>query len=180
MDFITGFLGLCSAVGTGTATEIGGVAGYARQPIAFSMPKNGVSVSSVGFDFGLVGTQSNVVGRAIYDAPSAGNLLAVLPHASPRLPQGGSIDRGEQGTITLILTALASYPDGSAYSGSFSPGASLGIVFDKDEIVGWSSTAPNAVSGVTVLPRGGQFLAVKASALSAGAALTVTRGLLAG
>ena len=179
MDFVSGFLALCSSVGAGTATEIS-AAGYARQGIGFSMPRNGVCVNGNSFDFGAVEPSANIAGRGVYDAPTGGNLLLVLPHAAPRLPQGGSVDRGEAGYITLILNALASYPSGDAFSGTFSAGGLLGMCYDGDEIVGWSSTAPNAVSGVTVLPRGGQFLAVKASALSAGAALTVTRGLLAG
>ena len=176
LSFISGFIGLCSAVSAGAVTEIS-VAGYSRQAIAFSNPANGASVNVGGFDFGLPGVQGTA-GRAIWSAPIGGALLAVLPHASTRLPQGGSADRGDAGYITLIISALATFPDGTAFTGTFSAGATLGLVYDRDEIVGWSSTAPNPASGVTVLPRGGQFLAVRASPLTAGVALAVSRGLL--
>ena len=45
--FIEGYLALCSALGTGTATELSGVTGYARQPIAFGEPVDGVTFSTV-------------------------------------------------------------------------------------------------------------------------------------
>jgi hypothetical protein len=179
MNFVSGFLALCSVVGPGTATEIAG-SGYARQAISFSNAVNGVSVSSRGYDFGNVGVESNVVGRAIFDAPLGGNLLAVLPHAAPRPPQGGSIDRGEAGYLTLIVTALAAYPDGGAFSGNFAAGATLGVAYDGDEVIGWASTMPNPASGVTILPRGGQFLRVRASILTGGVALAVASGVLSG
>jgi len=178
MDFISGFLGLCSAVGVGTATEIA-APGYSRQAIRFSDAVSGAAVNSNGYDFGNVEV-APVAGRAIYDAPTGGNLLLVLPHQQPRPPQGGSIDRGEAGYLTIIFSALASYPTSSAFSGSFAPGSSLGSCYDLSEIIGLTSTQPNIVAGVTVLARGGQFLQVFASTLSAGVTLTVSRGLLAG
>jgi hypothetical protein len=178
MNFVAGFLGLCSAVGVGTATEIV-ASGYARQAISFGNAVSGVSVSTRGYDFGMVAGVP-IVGRAIFNAPTGGNLLLVLPHAAPRLPQGGSIDRGAAGYISLIVTSLAAYPDGSAFSGAFAAGASLGLCYDMDEVIGLASTLPNTVAGVTSFPRGGQFLQVRASTLTAGVALTVTGGRLLG
>lgn len=176
MNFISGFLGLCTVVGAGTASEVS-ASGYARQPIAFAMPVSGVSVNVRPWDFGLVNESPPIVGRAVYDAPTGGNLLLVLPHAAARAPSGGSTDRGDGGDITLNITAFASYPDGGAFNGNFAAGASLGICYDKAEIVGWASTQPNAVSGVTVLSRGGLYLQVQASTLTTGAGLTITRGM---
>ena len=79
--FIDAYLALCSAVSPGAATELM-VPGYARQPIGFNDPVDGVTVSAVPYAFGM--TVRGAVGRAIYDAPTGGNLLLVCPFATPR------------------------------------------------------------------------------------------------
>lgn len=168
MAFINGFLALCSAVGTGTATEMT-APGYARQPISFASPKKGVSVSSRPYSFGTPGLGAAMAGRAIYDAPTGGNLIAVMPFASPRpVPQGGPTDAGDAGWLTLVFTALAAYPDGDAYSGTVAAGAVIGICYDEAAVI-----SRNAVAS----PSGYQ-LQVNSAPLSAGVGLTITRGTL--
>jgi len=176
--FISGFLALCSATGTGTCTEFPS-GGYARQPIAFGTPKGGLTVNSTPFSFGYPGLPEQVAGRAIYDASTGGNLLLVLPFAAPRpLPGGGPVDAGDVGYIRLLFSAMAAFPDADAFTGTLAAGAISGQCYDSGDIVGTFSTAPNAASGVTLYPIGGQQLAVRASSLSTGVALTINRGTL--
>ncbi len=113
--FIDGFLALCSTVGTGTCTEPT-VAGYARQPISFGPSIKGVAVTAVPFTFGPAVTSSGTfAGRAIFDAPTAGNLLLVLPFPSARPPSARLSDAGDVGAIRLLFDALATYPNGDAF-----------------------------------------------------------------
>lgn len=178
MPLVSGFLGLLTAIDGAAVTEVA-VPGYARQPVSFSTPRAGASVSETAYDFGPLQVQP-VVGRALFTTPGAGafSCLLIMPHARPRPPAGPSADRGEAGYLHLVLSALAAFPDGQAYSGSFAAGASLGWCYDRDEEIGWSSTAPNIVSGITVFPRNGMFLQVSASPLTAGATLTIASGVL--
>lgn len=169
MAFVDGFLALCSAVGTGTCVEMAGP-GYSRQPISFSTPKSGLSVSTKPFNFGFANVTGPIAGRAIYDAPTGGNLLLVLPHATSRpIPGGGPVDAGADNFISLIFTALQSLADGAVYSGSIAAGAVAGSCYDQADVLGSSST----VLGGNLVPA-----AINTSPLSAGVQLALNRGLL--
>ena len=134
------------------------------------MPKNGLSVSARPYTFGSPGLSGPIAGRAIYDAPSGGNLLLVLPHATPRaIPGAGPADAGGAGYLSLVITAMQSYPDGTAYSGSISAGAVIGTCYDENEVLGRGST----VQGGSYVPA-----AINSSPLSAGVGLIINRGVL--
>lgn len=165
--FISGFLALCSAVGTGTCTEVGG-GDYARQAIAFGTPRNGLSLSVTPYSFGYPAMTGPVAGRAIFDAPTGGNLLLVLPHATPR-PIAGPIDTADAGFISLFFTAMQNYPDGSAFSGAFTAGSTVGSCYDELEVL---------ARGAKVAGGGYVPAAINSSPMTAGVALTVKRGLL--
>ncbi len=171
MAFIDGFLGLLSAAGTGTATEVV-TTGYQRQPISFSTPRSGRSVSSMPFGFGFLGRTGTIFGRAVFDAPTGGRLLLVLPVATPRpFPLGGPTDAAEAGHIHLQFDALAQFPAGDAFTGGLAAGTMVGTVFDETDVV-----SRNAVVDPTT---GSYRLIANAASLSTGVALTITRGVLA-
>jgi len=167
--FIDGFLALCPTVGTGVCTEPT-VAGYSRQPISFSASIKGTALSAGPFTFGPVVTSSGTfAGRAIYDAPSAGNLLVVLPFPSARPPSARLSDAGDVGAIRLMFDALATYPNGDAFSGTFALGASVGQWYDDLSLnVPWMVQ----VSGGRYVP------SANTMPITAGVALTITRGIL--
>ena len=167
--FIDGFLALCSTVGTGVCTEPT-VAGYSRQPISFSASIKGVAVSSVPFTFRPTTTASgSFAGRAIYDAPTGGNLLLVLPFPSARTPSGRATDAGDVGYVRLLFDALATYPTGDAFSGTFALGATVGQWYDDLSLnVPWMVQ----VSGGRYVP------SANTMPITAGVALTITRGVL--
>ena len=168
--FVSGFLALASACSPGACIEqVGGV--YARQPISFSEPVRGRSVSTVPYTFGNPAISGPIAGRAIFDAPVGGNLLLVMPRATPPYV-GGPVDEGEAGFLSLIFTALQAYPDAAAFSGSFAAGAVLGTCYDQNEVLGPSGM----VVGVS-----GNYgpAAIASSPMTAGVALTIRRGLLA-
>jgi hypothetical protein len=166
--FINGYLALCSAVGLGFVTEAS-ARGYTRQPIAFPVPEYGVSMNSKPWNFAFpkVGT---IAGRAVYDAPSGGNLLLVLPFAEPRTtPADGPTDAGNVGDITLIFGGLGGLPDGAAFNLSFDSGAVVGSVYDLTDTVSVGAQ----VSG------GGYEPVTNSSPMSAGVELVLNRGVLA-
>ena len=177
--FIDAFLGLCSAVSPGVCTEFA-MPGYSRQPISFAKPVGGFSRNAVPWTFGS-GYSAAMAGRAIYDAPTGGNLLLVLPHYTPRpAPMAGSLDNGDVGDITLIFTAMAQYPDGNAFTGLLAAGSTAGWTFDAAEIIGTYSGANGAPAGASVIPLPGpQFRFVWSSPLTVGPGqLAVNRGVL--
>ncbi len=166
--FVSGFLALCSAVGPGTATEMS-VPGYNRQAIRFNTALFGRAVSANPYTFGYL-TLDALAGRAIYDAPTGGNLLLVLPLAAPR-PRylQGLADANEAGALHMQLDALAAFPDGDAYSGTFAAGALMGRAWDDAAII----------SRGVVDPATGSYVTTASDApLSAGVALIVNRGVL--
>jgi len=163
--FVDGYLALCSAVGAGAATEIT-APGYARQPISFSTPRNGISVNAEPWSFGY-SLPGPYAGRALYDAPTGGNLLLVLPFAEPRpQPQGGPCDAGDVGSIRVSFAALAGFQNGAAFKGTVAAGALAGTCWDDADVIG------------PVVQGGGYAVQQRTSPLSAGVALTINRGIL--
>lgn len=167
--FIDGFLALCPTVGVGACTEPTAT-NYYRQPISFARSINGVSVSSIPFNFGqAVSSAGPFAGRAVFDAPAGGNLLLVLPFPAPRTLGGRIPDAGDVGTIRLLFDALAAYPNGDAYSGSFAASAAVGQTYDELALrVPW-----------TIQVDGGHYVPnANLTPITAGVALTITRGIL--
>ncbi len=166
MSFIDGYLGLLSAAGVGTATEL--VApGYARQPISFNDPVNGVCVNTIAYAFGQRVT--GAIGRAIYDAPTGGNLLLVMPHPTPIAPGRLRWDAGEAGHLRLFLTALQPYLRGASFTGRLAAASLIGATSDAFDIVNPVSTSTD--------PANPQPL-INTAPLSSGVALSINRGVL--
>jgi hypothetical protein len=137
-DLLVGYLGDCTAVTATTCTE-STATGYARQPIILSTPMFGKSVNSIPFSFAqtVLGT---IAGRALFDAPTAGNLLVVMPLANPLTiaPPG---DRADVGALSLTVTALAAVFNGSFSQAAVASGAAVGTTQD-----GSSATAATALT----------------------------------
>ncbi|MDT7952385.1 MAG: hypothetical protein RQ966_12855 [Acetobacteraceae bacterium] len=179
MAFIDGYLAACSAVGLGTCTEMTG-AGYTRAAMRFSDPVDGTCVNAGAWSFGQSLT-AQIAGRAIFDAPTGGNLLLVMPLSTPRaLATLGPQDNGGPGDLTLVFSALEGWANGAAFSGTLAAGAAVGICYDRLDQLGTYATPPTPAAGVAVIPTRGGYLAVRPSTVSAGAALTIRRGLLSG
>ena len=172
MAFVDGFLGLATAISGGSVTEASG-AGYQRQQIAFSIPKAGMSGSSKPYTFGPAfgsGVSGQLVGRAVYDSPSGGNLLLIMPFPSTRpLPASGPLDMGDDGFLSLTFTAMQSFPDGSAYSGSWTAGSAIGTCYDRAGVLGPSGM----VQGGGYVPA-----SIASTTLTCGANLVIVRGVL--
>ena len=129
--FIDGWLSECTAVATGSCTELTGT-GYARQPIGFSSPTNGVTVNSNPFTFGpAAGT---IAGRGVYDAASGGHLLFVIPVATSIAAAASNPDRGDVGAIKFTIAAMANYPLAGAYIGTVAPAAVVGTSADGSSV----------------------------------------------
>ncbi|MBV8524979.1 MAG: hypothetical protein JOY71_23145 [Acetobacteraceae bacterium] len=166
MAFINGFLALASSVSTGICSDVT-TTGYNRQPISFAVPRNGVCTNSRPWNFGFC-KPGPLAGRAIYDQPTGGNLLLVMPFFTARpTPGGGPADAGDVGDIVLTFTALQGLLEGDAFSGSLAAASVVGTVYDRQDIVG------PVVSG------GGYQLVTNSSQLSTGVALVINRGVLA-
>ena len=125
--FIDGYLAECSAVAAGSCTEFA-TAGYARQPVFFNATAKGATSIATPYTFGG-GFSGTVVGRAIYDAPTGGNLLLVMPLATPLVTSQPG-DAADVGSIKLNFTVLANYQYGEAYSGAAAAAAVLGTTGD--------------------------------------------------
>jgi hypothetical protein len=177
--FIDGYLALATAVSAGAITEFSG-GGYARQPIAFGDPVDGVTFSAVPYTFGQAVRLGTVAGRAIYDAPTGGNLLLVLPYPTPiatgRLPW----DAGDAGHLRLFFTALGSIHRGASYTGRLAAAAMAGLCSDAYDVVN-----PVDVSGRTAgaSPFYDPLMAnprplINTATMTAGVALSVARGVL--
>ena len=132
--FISGFLAQCTAVASGSCTEQTAT-GYARQPIAFGNIANVVANSSatasvaqaVPYSFAQ-GVSGSIAGHAIYDAPSGGNLLAVLPYAgSYTIPSYG--DRGDVGSLSFTVPAANGYPP-NGLNTTYQAGGTIGATPD--------------------------------------------------
>lgn len=172
--FVAGFLALVSAINGAAVTECTSL-GYARQPINFGNPKFGVCVNAQPWSFGAA-PSGTFAGRAIFDAPTGGNLLMILPFSSARPISGSPGDGGDVGAIALNLSLLSSYADGSAYSAEWLADFAPGITYDTQDTIGITSTAPTPAAGITVLPQGGMFLSVRASPITLGTNLIIARG----
>ncbi len=166
--FISGYLGLVSAIGTGTVTELT-TAGYARQPIQFSIPKAGVCVNSVPYNFGR--SVRPGVGRAIWDAPSGGNLLLLLPLTSPAPAARPNWDQQDVGGLRLVFTALTSYLDGTSFNAALaSPSQICGTCNDSFDIIS---------RGAVVNPQNGFYVdQINTAQMTAGAYLQAYGGVL--
>jgi hypothetical protein len=171
--FINGFLALGTSPSAGAFTEAsnsGGTTGYARQQIAFGKAVNGVCRNAIPWTFGQ--SPRSFTCRAIFDAPTGGNLLMVMPFPTPlaagRLPW----DFGDVGGLRLVFSALATYPDGDAFTGNLAAATAIGTCNDSYDVV-------NQVGNV--VPTSGTYAPViNTAVLYSGVALTITRGVLAG
>ena len=165
--FIDGYLALATAVGAGSITECA-LTGYARQPISFGEPQDGIAFSANPYTFGQA-VRSGAVGRAIFDAPSAGNLLLVMPFPTPiardRLPW----DSGETSHIRLFFTALQQSHRGAAYTGRIAAAAMAGLCSDANDII-----SRNDITQSLGNPRP----LINTAMMTAGVALSINRGVL--
>ncbi len=166
--FIDGFLALCPTIGPGVCTEPT-AANYYRQQISFSRCVNGTSVSSNYFSFGqAISSAGPFAGRAVFDAPVAGNLLLVLPFPAART-LGRLADSGDVGYVRLLFDALATFPNSDAYSGSFAAGATVGSTYDD---LALKTPWLVQVDGGHYVPN------PNLTPITAGVGLTITRGIL--
>ena len=115
--FIDGYLGQLVPVSGGAGYAEMAVAGYARQPVSFGRPASGTSLMSSAFNFGAAASRGTLYGRAIYDAPTAGNLLLLLPCATSRALGGPFYEGRGVGGIVLMFDLLAGLADGNAFTG---------------------------------------------------------------
>ena len=102
----TVYLALFTAVSDaegGVGTEVS-VSGYARQPIAFDAPANGVTQNTAVEDFGPLLGAGTVTHAGIFDAVTGGNALTVLkPLAVSRTFASGDIIRFAAGDVDFSL-----------------------------------------------------------------------------
>ena len=127
---LDGYAALCSAVAAGSCTEFT-AAGYARQPVSFADAVMGVSSNATPLSFGPGGT-GTVAGRAVYDAASGGNLVAVIPLATPLVQTAQNL--ADAGSVRLTMAALAALQNGRLYSGTAAPGSVLGATLDGSAV----------------------------------------------
>jgi len=128
-----GYLAECTAVTTTSCTEIT-TTGYARQPISFNGLYGGVVSNATYFSFSQAGTGgATIAGRAIYDAATGGNLVAVIPVASAlTLPVIG--DRGDTGTIKFTLTGYSTIVNVDAVNTNWLAGTAIGTTPDGSSV----------------------------------------------
>lgn len=157
---------MCSATAIRGCTELT-APGYSRQPIQFNNAVAGVCFSANAYSFGS--TVRGAVGRAIYDAPSGGNLLLVMPFAMPTAPARLPWDSGAQGHLRLFLTALQPYLSGRAYTGRLSAGAVIGAASDLHDLVNAADLSQDPANPPPL---------INLAPLSAGVALSINRGVL--
>ena len=162
-----GYLAECTAVATGSCTELTG-GSYARQPISFQDAVKGVSNSSVPYSFGG-GAAGTIVGRAVYDAPTGGNLMLVIPLATPVVSP--PVDQSDVGAIKLTITALQAYQSAKVVNTLLQPGVALGTSGDGSVV---SSGVKLAVRSGYLAPAYPSFDAsgVNSAVLSTGFAIT--------
>ena len=79
------------------------------------------------FGINFAGT---VVGRAIYDAPTGGNLLMVLPLVTTVVAGPSNLDAGDVARIRPTLTALVPYQNGDAYTGRVAAATAMGTTYE--------------------------------------------------
>ena len=128
---IDGWLAQCSAVAAAACTEPT-ASTYARQPISFASPVKGLTVNATTYQF----SQANlgtVAGRAIFDAPTGGHLLLVLPLAAGyAVPIQG--DYGDVGALRFTWTSMTAIANGDAFSASFLAGSTVGATPDGSSV----------------------------------------------
>ena len=165
--FIDGYLALATAATAGAITECA-LSGYARQPISFSEPVDGIAFSSTPYSFGMA-IRAGAVGRAIHDAPSGGNLLLVMPFPTPlagaRLPW----DSGEAGHLRLLFSALQQSHRGAAFTGRIAAGAAAGLCSDAYDVANGNDLSQS---------QGNPRPLINTAAMTAGVALSISRGVL--
>ena len=170
MSFIDGFIALAATIGTGTCTEVT-APGYNREPISFGTPMDATAFNTTPWSFGAL-LPGIVAGLAIYDAPTGGNLLLVMPFSARRTYLPGFSPRvGDSGTLRLRFSAMAGFHNGAAYSGTVAAGAVVGAWWDDIELIG-DFTVPGT--------SGEPERQYAQNPLSAGVALSIVRGVLAG
>ena len=111
---LSGFLGQCSATATGSCTEVAAT-GYARQPVSFSNLSSSTA-SSVVTAYSLLASPYSfaqsltgaIMGHAVYDALTGGNLIAVIPYAAAYTPSTG--DHGDVGSLSFTVAAASGFP----------------------------------------------------------------------
>jgi hypothetical protein len=129
--FVDGFLADCSAVTATTCTELTGT-GYARQPIFFNSPTKGIASLGTPYYF-PASVGGTIAGRAVYDAPTGGNLLFIMPLATPFvIPSNG--DTGDVGSIKVTFTAFVPFQYGETFIGTAASGATLGTTSDGSTV----------------------------------------------
>ena len=165
--FIDAYLALATAVSAGTITECA-LPGYARQPISFGEAVDGIAFSSTPFSFGMA-IRAGAVGRAIYDAPTGGNLLLVLPFPTPLASARLPWDSGEAGHLRLFFSALQQSHRGAAFTGRIAPGAAAGLCSDAFDVVNGNDLSQSP---------GNPRPLINTAAITAGVALSINRGVL--
>jgi hypothetical protein len=167
MSLIDGYLTLCSAISGATVTE---VAGVTRQPMSFGNPLFGGSVNSRHWTFGA-GLVGPYAGRAVYDSPTGGKLLLVIPFSAARpQPGSGPCDAGDVADICISFDALSTYESAAPYSGTFAAGATIGTCWDRQDVIGGGYVLATDPANYTTL--------VHTSPLVCGVGLTLSRGVL--
>jgi hypothetical protein len=128
-----GYLAECSAVTATTCTEPTAT-GYTRQPISFNGIGGGTVVSASPYTFPPVATATiSLAGRAIFDAPAGGNLLAVVPLASAATtPSYG--DRAEAGAIRFTIPGYAGAINADTISALWPAGTTIGTTPDGSAV----------------------------------------------
>ena len=129
--FIDGYLAECTAVAAGQCTEVTAT-GYARQPVFFNNAVKGVAPLGSSFFFGPA-SAGTIAGRAIFDAPTGGNLVLVLPLATP-LVIGTQGDNGDVGALKPTFTALVNLQAGELLNTTMLAGSTIGTTLDGSAI----------------------------------------------
>ncbi len=163
--FVAGFLALGQPTGPGQFAELA-LPGYARQPIAFGDVVDGNCYNVNAYSFGQ--TVRGYSGRAIYDSPSGGALLLVLPFPTPLAPGRLPWEAMDASTLRLTFTAMQPYHNGLAYTGTILAGAVAGTCNDAADI---QNTAQSIAGNPSPI--------INTAQMTAGVGLTITRGTLA-
>ena len=130
-NFLEGYLAECSAVTSTSCTEVTG-SSYGRQPIAFADARAAPALSSTAVAVPRLRQRhrGRLAGHAVYDAPSGGNLLLVIPLASTFSPPP---DQGDVGALSITVTNLAiAVP--ATYSGTYAAGGTVGTTPDGSTV----------------------------------------------
>ena len=141
-----GWLGDCVAVTATSCTEVT-TAGYARQAVSMSGLSGGVVVNTNSITFPQVGTGNAVLaGRAVYDAPTGGNLVLVLPVATAySVPTIG--DRLDTGAVKFTIAGYTGTVSADVISAAWQAGTAIGTTTDGSSVtVGVNVAAARGVA----------------------------------